>query len=579
MSEVVPLPSFGEVFFDARGQERVLRVTWHEGTLVLSLWRGEMCTASFRMPMDDVGRLLDTLDVGYAEAGDEYAEGDGEGGYPEEVEDPEYAEYAEYPGTGQYARPAEATGGPGEYGHEEPYDDEQTSYGHGPYAQEETAVATIGPKDVLVARGAAPVADKLVASRARPADYAGPTVDLSDHQAQPVRSGHAPQPDFGPQSDLGPHSDFGPAPDFARQPDFGLPGDPLSRSGRSPHPDFAPRGEHSGPPLFPGPGEPSGHAPGFPPQASYPGQPGQQGVPGLPGQPARGQYAAPGGGYPELGHAAYADPALGLVPRQVPQQSSPLGQEAGLQAAAPGHSVNPDYTPPSGFSLADGPSGTGGSAGYGTRDDFAPAPDFTSQGRYGVPDGYGAPGEFAPGDSFAPRGDYGPGDAFGSAPSGHGRQVDPFAPADYGTPDLDYAAAPPGYGSSPEYPPLPEYGGASRHGGEHGGTVPRENLIVNDSLPFGQAPGGQPGQAYRAPGEAPGYEWAPQVPNQGQSAVDPSDPLGLGSLAPQPGDSSDPRLSRPYVHEQMYATGERVRPDGRQGDDGPPYSREPGREW
>ncbi|WP_169949519.1 hypothetical protein [Microbispora sp. H11081] len=69
MSEVVPLPSFGEVFFDARGQDRVLRVTWHDGTLVLSLWRGEMCTASFRMPMDDVGRLIDTLDEGFAEAG------------------------------------------------------------------------------------------------------------------------------------------------------------------------------------------------------------------------------------------------------------------------------------------------------------------------------------------------------------------------------------------------------------------------------------------------------------------------------------------------------------------------------
>lgn len=67
MSEVVPLPSFGEVFFDARGQDRVLRVTWHEGTLVLSLWRGEMCTASFRMPMADVDRLIDTLDEGLAE--------------------------------------------------------------------------------------------------------------------------------------------------------------------------------------------------------------------------------------------------------------------------------------------------------------------------------------------------------------------------------------------------------------------------------------------------------------------------------------------------------------------------------
>src|SRR3954468_14089230 len=69
MSEVVPLPSFGEVFFDARGQDRVLRVTWHDGTLVLSLWRGGMCTAGFRMPMNDVGRLIDTLDEGFADAG------------------------------------------------------------------------------------------------------------------------------------------------------------------------------------------------------------------------------------------------------------------------------------------------------------------------------------------------------------------------------------------------------------------------------------------------------------------------------------------------------------------------------
>lgn len=83
MSEVVPLPSFGEVFFDARGQDRVLRVTWHDGTLVLSLWRGEMCTASFRMPMNDVGRLIDTLDEGFAEAGGEEQDA-GTGPFPQQ---------------------------------------------------------------------------------------------------------------------------------------------------------------------------------------------------------------------------------------------------------------------------------------------------------------------------------------------------------------------------------------------------------------------------------------------------------------------------------------------------------------
>ncbi|MBF8187520.1 hypothetical protein ITP53_17630, partial [Nonomuraea sp. K274] len=136
MSEVVPLPSFGEVFFDARGQERCLRVTWHEGTLVLSLWRGEMCTASFRMPMEDVGRLLDTLDEGFAEATGEQpavpAEDPRTGAIPET---------GAIPGTGQYHRPPQ----------QPPADERPT--------------AALSPNDVLVARGAPPAhQDKLVAS-------------------------------------------------------------------------------------------------------------------------------------------------------------------------------------------------------------------------------------------------------------------------------------------------------------------------------------------------------------------------------------------------------------------------------
>ncbi|MFI7133788.1 hypothetical protein ACIBQ1_49490 [Nonomuraea sp. NPDC050153] len=137
MSEVVPLPSFGEVFFDARGQERCLRVTWHEGTLVLSLWRGEMCTASFRMPMEDVGRLLDTLDEGFAEAAGEQ---------PAAV--PAHEPGTEVmPGTGQYQRPAQPIQQPPQ---------------HQP---DERPTAALSPNDVLVARGAPPARqDKLVAS-------------------------------------------------------------------------------------------------------------------------------------------------------------------------------------------------------------------------------------------------------------------------------------------------------------------------------------------------------------------------------------------------------------------------------
>src|ERR1044072_7542705 len=100
MWEVGPLPSSGQVFFDGRGQERSLRVTWHEGTLVLSLWRGEMCTASFRMPMSDVGRLVDTLDEGFVEAGGQYPDEVGEPAHAAEQPSQEEPQaYGEYPGT------------------------------------------------------------------------------------------------------------------------------------------------------------------------------------------------------------------------------------------------------------------------------------------------------------------------------------------------------------------------------------------------------------------------------------------------------------------------------------------------
>ncbi len=200
MSEVVPLPSFGEVFFDARGQDRVLRVTWHEGTLVLSLWRGEMCTASFRMPMDDVGRLLETLQIGYAEATGQATSGPdqpGTGPFPA----PDLADYpGEYPGTGQYSRPPAPEQQP-----QQPMAPQQPSFppfpqeqqpmpvGYDPnpypeatpaYGQPAPAPAALGPNDVLVARGA-PTRDRLVA-----VDQQAPPRERPRRQAPP--------PDFPP---------------------------------------------------------------------------------------------------------------------------------------------------------------------------------------------------------------------------------------------------------------------------------------------------------------------------------------------------------------------------------------------
>ncbi|MEV0613116.1 hypothetical protein AB0I81_07295 [Nonomuraea sp. NPDC050404] len=159
MSEVVPLPSFGEVFFDARGQERCLRVTWHEGTLVLSLWRGEMCTASFRMPMEDVGRLLDTMDEGFAEA-------TGEQPAVAEHEPQQDVGIEIMPGTGTYHRPQQI----------QPPHAQQPQHAQAPPVQQpqhvqahaqpdERPTAALSPNDVLVARSSPPPPqDKLVAS-------------------------------------------------------------------------------------------------------------------------------------------------------------------------------------------------------------------------------------------------------------------------------------------------------------------------------------------------------------------------------------------------------------------------------
>lgn len=58
-----PAPRHGEVFVDPRGGGRVLRASWHADsqTVVLSIWRGEQCVASHRLPASDVGRLVAAL--------------------------------------------------------------------------------------------------------------------------------------------------------------------------------------------------------------------------------------------------------------------------------------------------------------------------------------------------------------------------------------------------------------------------------------------------------------------------------------------------------------------------------------
>src|SRR6202161_531653 len=81
-SDGAPLPRLGEVFFDVRGGSRSMRLSWYSdsGVAVFSIWQGGTCTGTFRLPADDLGRLVDSLQRG--------ASGEGNGGQAGQATDP-----------------------------------------------------------------------------------------------------------------------------------------------------------------------------------------------------------------------------------------------------------------------------------------------------------------------------------------------------------------------------------------------------------------------------------------------------------------------------------------------------------
>jgi len=62
-SDAAPLPRLGEVFFDVRGSSRSMRLSWYANTgiAVFSIWQGGTCTGTFRLPLDDLSRLIESL--------------------------------------------------------------------------------------------------------------------------------------------------------------------------------------------------------------------------------------------------------------------------------------------------------------------------------------------------------------------------------------------------------------------------------------------------------------------------------------------------------------------------------------
>ena len=65
-------PRTGSIFLDPRGEDRSLRVTWHQESqlVVLSLWRDNVCAGTFRLAADEVPDLIALLRRGLDEAYD-----------------------------------------------------------------------------------------------------------------------------------------------------------------------------------------------------------------------------------------------------------------------------------------------------------------------------------------------------------------------------------------------------------------------------------------------------------------------------------------------------------------------------
>jgi hypothetical protein len=66
------VPHTREVFLDPRGDDRSLRVTWHQESqlVVLSLWRDNVCAGTFRLAADEVPDLISFLRQGLDQAYD-----------------------------------------------------------------------------------------------------------------------------------------------------------------------------------------------------------------------------------------------------------------------------------------------------------------------------------------------------------------------------------------------------------------------------------------------------------------------------------------------------------------------------
>ncbi len=245
--DAVPLPREGEVFFDVRGESRTMRLSWYadSSVAVFSIWQGNKCTGTFRLPFGDLVRMVETLQAGPpSRSADQAPARQGEPAYANAHPEAGYG----YPGQGGYGQPepyGQAAGyAPGQHYETGP------GYGHGPdYGYQDSYD---GPAD--------------------PGDQRGGGQDYGDYGRPAASGGYGPQGGYGaPQYGRG---------DAPRH----LPGEP----GQHGHFQATSIYVHSGP---------RGQSPGYERTGSYAMPPGYN-------DPA---YAGPSGYADPPGHSGPAD--------------------------------------------------------------------------------------------------------------------------------------------------------------------------------------------------------------------------------------------------------------------------------
>ena len=319
-SDAAPLPRLGEVFFDVRGSSRSMRLSWYSdtGVAVFSIWQGGTCTGTFRLPIDDLPRMVEALQRGPRGAALPAADGPlsadrprrGIAGVPADPAATSAGGFPEY-ATGQHIAPVT-----GEFRSFGPGDPAAGSPGYGDADRRNTGLSLPGADS----RGGAP-------SR-----YGEPS-----YRDDPLGSGSYPAYQEDPGASFPGFADDGPPPPSAYPPPPSYRDDPLG-GGYQDHPS----------------------GPQNPPPPSQLGPGGYQNHPSGPQHPLDGPSPlGPGSGYREESRPGYRDSAYAGDP--LGSGSYPAYQED-PGASFPGFADDgppppPAYPPPP--SYRDDPLGGG----------------------------------------------------------------------------------------------------------------------------------------------------------------------------------------------------------------------------